>query len=246
MQSLGRRFTILTSVDSTNNYAMREVHAGLANHGDVYLALDQTSGKGQRDKQWITQPGENITMSILTYPVSLSPSKPFLLVAAVALAVFDFFQQYAGNYTSIKWPNDIFWGDRKAGGILIENQVRNQKWRIAVIGIGVNINQTDFGPLSEKAVSLANITDKKFDIITLAKALCVFLEKRYRQLLSGNSNDILEDYTAAMYKLNEEVHFRMAGSGFRAKVEGVTPQGKLITGHPVHSRLTWGTVEWLL
>lgn len=246
MQSLGRRFTILTSVDSTNNYAMREVHAGLANHGDVYLALDQTRGKGQRNKQWVTQPGENITMSILTHPVSLSPSNPFLLVAAVALGVFDFFQYYAGKKACIKWPNDIYWGDRKAGGILIENQVRNQKWRIAVIGIGININQTDFGPFSEKAVSLSDITGKKFDVILLAKALCTFLEKRYRQLLSGANHDILKDYTAAMYKLNEEVYFRMKGAEFRAKIEGVSPEGLLLTGHPVHSRLPWGSVEWII
>lgn len=246
MQSLGRRFTILTSVDSTNNYATREVHAGLANHGDVYLSFDQTQGKGQRNKQWITRPGENITMSILTHPVSLSPSSPFLLVAAVALGVFDFFQPYAGKKTSIKWPNDIFWGDRKAGGILIENQVRNQKWRIAIIGIGININQTDFGPFSEKAVSLSGITGKKFDIIILAKTLCTFLEKRYRQLLSGDSNDILKDYMAAMYKLNEEVCFRINGAEFRAKIEGVSPEGALLTSHPVHSRLSWGSVEWLI
>ena len=246
MQSLGRRFTILTSVDSTNNYAMREVHAGLANHGDVYLALDQTSGKGQRNKQWITQPGENITMSILTHPVSLSPSSPFLLVAAVALGVFDFFQHYAGKKTCIKWPNDIFWGDRKAGGILIENQVRNQKWRIAIIGIGVNINQADFGTFSDKAISLSGITGKKFDVIPLAKSLCIFLEKRYGQLLSGNSNNILKDYTAAMYKLDKEVNFRIKGTEFGAKIEGVSFDGALLTSHPVHSRLSWGTVDWII
>ncbi len=246
MQSFGRRFTILTSVDSTNNYAMREVHAGLANHGDVFLAYDQTLGKGQRNKQWLTQPGENITMSILTLPVSIPTAHPFLLVAAVALGVYDFFRQYAGKNTRIKWPNDIFWGDRKAGGILIENQIRNQKWRVAVIGIGLNINQTDFGAISEKVISLTKITGKKYNILELAKELCNLLEERYRQLLSGNGNDILNEYISVMYKLNEEVNFKIGETDFRAIIEGVTPAGILKTNHPEFGQLSWGRAEWIV
>lgn len=140
----------------------------------------------------------------------------------------------------------FFWGDRKAGGILIENQIRNQKWRVAVIGIGLNINQTHFGAISEKVISLTQITDKKFDLIALAKTLCIFLEKRYRQLLSGDSPGILNDYTTAMYRLNEEVAFRLPGDIFSAKVNGVSPSGLLMTSHPLHSQLSWGAAEWIV
>jgi len=129
---------------------------------------------------------------------------------------------------------------------LIENQIRNQKWRVAVIGIGININQTHFGTISEKVISLTEIAGKKFDVIVLAKSLCKFLETRYLQLLSGKNHDILNDYISVMYKLNEEVNFRSAIIDFRAKIEGVYATGVLKTNHPEYGRLPWGAAEWVV
>jgi BirA family transcriptional regulator, biotin operon repressor / biotin---[acetyl-CoA-carboxylase] ligase len=243
MHSFGRQFTVLASVDSTNNYAMQKVHARLANHGDVWLALDQTKGKGQRHKQWVSNPGENITMSTVTEPSFLCPSDSFLLVAAVALGIFDFFKQYAGEKTRIKWPNDIYWDDRKAGGILIENVLRNKKWLYAVIGTGVNINQTDFNGYN--ATSLAAITGKKFDMIPLAKQLCICLEKRYEQLHSGLEDAILEDYKQALYRLNQLVTFKKNDSFFEGLVKGITKNGLLIVTTDIEQHFSWGSVEWI-
>ncbi|WP_315818363.1 biotin--[acetyl-CoA-carboxylase] ligase [Paraflavitalea speifideaquila] len=125
--TIGQRLIILPVIDSTNNYAMAQATAGLASHGTVYFALQQTAGKGQRGKTWHTTPGENIMMSVVIQPQALITNQQFLLSAAIALGCYDFFKTYAGEETSIKWPNDIYWRDRKAAGILIESRVGNRQ-----------------------------------------------------------------------------------------------------------------------
>ncbi|MFT3932685.1 MAG: biotin--[acetyl-CoA-carboxylase] ligase [Chitinophagaceae bacterium] len=126
MISTGGHLTILESVDSTNNYAMAMVRAGQAKHGDGFFALEQVQGRGQRGKTWLTEPGTNIILTIVLQ-VQNPLSQQFSLSMAIALAVYDFFAKHAGDETSIKWPNDIYWRDRKAGGILIESIVRSQE-----------------------------------------------------------------------------------------------------------------------
>ena len=127
MQSFGQHFKVMPSIDSTNNYAMQMVHARLAKHGDVWFALEQTNGKGQRGKSWQSRRGENILLSIVLQPSFLVPRRSFLLNAAIGMGIFDFYKEYAGHETRIKWPNDIYWRDRKAGGLLIENIIRSEK-----------------------------------------------------------------------------------------------------------------------
>ena len=102
---------------------MAKVRTGLAKHGDAWFAMDQPKGKGQRGKTWVTEPGTNIILTLVLQHSALKLAKQFHFSAAVALAVSDFFSNYAGAATTIKWPNDIYWRDRKAGGILIENIV---------------------------------------------------------------------------------------------------------------------------
>lgn len=242
MHSFGRFLSIIDSVDSTNNYAMQKVHARLAKQGDAWLAKHQTQGKGQRSKQWISEPGQNITISIVVEPIFLSPNNSFPLIAAVALGIYDFFKFYAGRDTRIKWPNDIYWRDRKAAGILIENVIRDKTWLFAVIGVGVNINQTDFGEFN--ATSLSVVTGEKYDIISLAKELCGFVENRY-EALKSSPETILKDYTEALYKRNEPVIFKKENELFEAVICGVTDSGSLIVNAEREMHLSWGSVEWV-
>ncbi|HTN07232.1 biotin--[acetyl-CoA-carboxylase] ligase [Agriterribacter sp.] len=248
MQSFGRSFTVLPCIDSTNNYAMQMVHARLAKHGDAWFAMDQTKGKGQRGKTWWSRPGENIIISIIIEPSFLLPVQSFLLNAAIALGTYDFFKKYAGNEIRIKWPNDIYWRDRKAGGILIENSIRSNKWLYAVAGLGLNINQRHFEENLYRPTSLRQITGKSFEVINLAKELCCFLEERYEVLKAGNETLILHDYRLAMYKLNERVKFNSNGVLLEALVKGVTPNGLLIveTANKKEENWQWGTAEWIL
>src|SRR5688572_28039074 len=100
---IGDNFFVLNSVESTNNYAMARVHAGLAVHGDAYFAHEQTAGKGQRGKSWLAKPGENITMSVVLNTEVLMSSQQFLLSASVALACYDLLTNKLGDDVKIKW-----------------------------------------------------------------------------------------------------------------------------------------------
>ena len=170
-------FIILSGVDSTNNYAMAKLHAGVIEAGSCFQAVEQTAGRGQRGRKWEGVKGENITMSVCLRPVHAE--FPFLMSAAMALGCYDFIKESGPENVFIKWPNDVYIGDRKAAGILIENSYHGNSWDWAVVGTGVNINQQEFGELSAKATSLGLVLDKSFDVTFMAKHLHDCLWKRW-------------------------------------------------------------------
>ena len=239
-------FSILDCVDSTNNYAMAQAHAGMAIHGSAWFAKEQTAGKGQRGKQWESRRGENIAISIVSMPTGLRPDQLFMLSVAVSLGCFDFFTAAAGNKTSVKWPNDIFWGDRKAGGILIENIIQGNTWKYAVIGIGININQIEFNPETANAISLKQITHKDHDIVALAKKLYEAVMKRIEGMNTYTFPSLLQEYNLHLYKLNSLVTLKKAGVIFKAEITGVKDNGKLLTAGITDNEFDFGQVEWLL
>jgi BirA family biotin operon repressor/biotin-[acetyl-CoA-carboxylase] ligase len=114
----------LQSVDSTNNYARKLLNEGLAQHGLVIFGHEQLAGKGQRDKVWLAEKDSSIILSAIVNPHPLQISQQFQLSACIAVAVCEWMRKWAGNQAKIKWPNDLYWQDRKAGGILIESLVR--------------------------------------------------------------------------------------------------------------------------
>ena len=242
---IGHPFIVLPTVDSTNNYAMAQVQLGGIFHGTTWFALEQTAGKGQRGKSWLTAPNENIMLSIVIFP-PLKAAEKFLLSAVVALACYDFYKKYAGDETTVKWPNDLYWRDRKAGGILIENSFRGAEWLHAIVGIGININQTLFGEGQANAVSLKQITGKTFDIIQLAQELCRFIENRYQSLGKEKATAIVQQYEQALYKMNQPVKLKKGNRAFETYIKGVSPDGCLLTFDSIEHRFEFGEVEWII
>jgi BirA family biotin operon repressor/biotin-[acetyl-CoA-carboxylase] ligase len=243
--SVGDPFIELQQVESTNNYATGLVHAGLAQSGTAVFAHHQSKGKGQRNKEWLSEQGKNIALSIIFKPPTLSLSQSFLLSMATAVAVHRFFSQYAGSETKVKWPNDLYWRDRKAGGILIENIVKGSKWEWAIVGIGININQTTFGDLDTKVVSLKQITGKDYEPLQLAKELCSHLEQTYN-LLRKLRAEIYAQYRNNLYKLNETVRLKHNSRVFDAVIRDVSTLGELIVETATEERFNVGEVEWVL
>lgn len=225
---------------------MNEARLGQTSDGAAYFALDQYQGKGQRDKTWNSKPGENIILSVVKDCSGFHLNNQFQLSVAVALACFDFFSAYAGDETRIKWPNDIYWRDRKAGGILIENMVKSDRWGKAIIGMGININQTTFDTIEGKPVSLKQITGKSFDPISLAKELCQHLEHRFLVLENKPFDQLLSAYNDQLYKKDELVPFKRNNILFQAKVNGVDKYGHLLIMHGVEERIRFGEITWLL
>jgi BirA family biotin operon repressor/biotin-[acetyl-CoA-carboxylase] ligase len=241
----GEPFNILPTTDSTNNHAMNEARMGQTSDGTAYFALDQYQGKGQRAKTWNSKPGENIILSVVKDCSGLQLNNQFQLSVAVALAGFDFFSAYAGDETRIKWPNDLYWRDRKAGGILIENMVKADRWDKAIIGMGININQTAFDEMEGKPVSLKQITGKAFDPIILAKELCQHLENRFSILKNKPFAQLLSAYNKQLFKKDEVVTFKRNNILFQAKVNGVDKDGHLLIMHGVEERIPFGEITWL-
>ncbi|MFL5740919.1 MAG: biotin--[acetyl-CoA-carboxylase] ligase [Flavisolibacter sp.] len=241
---IGSPFIELPTVDSTNNYAMGLVRAAMAQHGTAVFAHEQTRGKGQRNRQWASQKDQNIALSLILETGSLPSSQLFILSMAVALAVWRFFNRYVAKDIKIKWPNDLYWRDRKAAGILIENLWQGGAWNFAIAGIGININQTSFAELSSKAVSLKQILNQEFDTVALAKQVCEEMNKSFSLLLKDPS-EIISSYSSKLYKLEEEVRLKKDNRIFQARVRGVNTMGQLMVEHGVEEVFNVGEVEWV-
>lgn len=220
---------ILQKVDSTNNYAMACINDRDVSNGTAWLALHQTSGKGQRGHEWQSEPGENIIMSLALKPRGLFLSNQFMLSMAVALGSYDFVKKYAGTNTTIKWSNDIYIGDKKAGGILVENVIRGNKWIYAVAGIGLNLNQENFSPALPNPVSLSQVTGKKYDLIKMAEELQEYIMDRFAHLRPAAYEQLMHEYVSRLYHLGIKQQFlTKEGKVFEAVIKGVEQDGKLI------------------
>lgn len=245
--ALGTPFIELKSIDSTNNYALQQVHAGMAQHGAAFFAHEQVAGKGQRGKAWSMDKGVNIILSTVINPQPLSVLHQFQLSVCVALAASDLFGRYAGEDTRIKWPNDLYWQDRKAGGILIENVIGSgHEWKWAVAGVGININQTQFPEIVKNPVSLKQITGKKFNAVDLAKELCSLLDDRFRTLRTSGFDTLYDLYLSRLYKKGATVKLKKGTRIFEAIIKTVTREGLLITEHGIEEEFRSGEVEWLM
>lgn len=239
-------FYIVECVDSTNNYAMRQVYDGQAKDGDAWFAIEQTNGKGRRSKHWHTNKGENIILSIAVRPVYLHVYESFQLSIATAMACYDLFKKYDKVNTKIKWPNDLFWNDRKAGGILIENVIKGNIWQWAVIGIGINVNQTVFSVEGRQPVSLKQITGKTFNPVELARELQGYLMQRLNEIKSQSFEKRLQDYNNVLYKKDEKIKLKMKNIIFDTTIKGVSPLGRLLTCDTMEHNFDFDEVEWLL
>jgi BirA family biotin operon repressor/biotin-[acetyl-CoA-carboxylase] ligase len=197
--TIGAPLIELPSIDSTNIYAMEQIKAGKAISGSCYNTPFQTHGKGQHGRVWESEKGQNLLCSYVLELKSLNPAKNWGpedqkgLSAAVAIGAKAFFGANAGDETLIKLPNDIYWRDRKAGGILIENSLRGTEWTWAVIGIGFNINQTSFSPDAPNPVSLRQITGRQWEIARLQTELSKALTKSIQDWILVGEEATLEN-----------------------------------------------------
>lgn len=257
MQAIGNHITVLNTIDSSNNYAMQQVHAGMAEHGQVWFALEQTAGKGQRGKTWKGATAENILMSVVLETGKLTIAQQFRLSATVAVGVRNFFACHAGPETFIKWPNDLYWCDRKAGGILIENVIgrpsaadheptNDSSWKCAVVGIGVNINQTVFPPDLPNPISLHHITHKKYEMMELVKELCHCLQEQWELLVNGRWGSIYAAYNQHLYKQGQPVRLRKNNVVMPCTIRGVSDDGKLLIAEDKTVKFDFGEVSWEL
>ena len=243
--TIGIPFTELSTINSTNIYAMDKLQANLAAHGAAFFAWEQTEGKGQMGKLWLAKKGENSLLSVILDTSFLLISQQFRVSVIVALACYDCLSPYISDDLTIKWPNDIYWRDRKTGGILIENNLSGVKWQWSIAGVGLNINQTVFPEMLIKAVSLKQITGKNHDPLLIANEFCACLNRRYESLKNEGFTNLLNDFNNKLYKKGELVKLKKNNIVSAYVIKNVTENGELIAEAGIEHHFLHGSVGWI-
>lgn len=195
--------------------------------GDIIWAERQTAGRGQRGHTWQSNEGENLTFTALLEPTFLPPSEQFSLLQVVALAMADMLSEY-GIEAKIKWTNDIYVGDSKLVGILMEHKLQGIVIGRTIAGIGLNVNQTEFDPELPNPTSMRLIAGREFDRKEVLERIALRLKNRYEMLRRGEIKQLHLDYHQRLYRLGEEHTYALPdGTRFRGVIEGVESQGAL-------------------
>ncbi len=225
---VGQNLITLKEVDSTNTFLKNLLsNSKPLPEGTVIMAEDQFAGRGQQQNKWFTEAGKNLTFSLLLKPVFLDLKQQFGLTQAISLGVAKTLENVAGNGIKIKWPNDIYFHNKKLGGILVENMVQGQTINNSVIGIGLNINQEHFPAHLPNAISLRQILQTDYDLKALLCDICNHIEAYYLQLKAGKFKELYTAYSACLLGVNEVNKFRSGGKIFEGIITGTTAEGLL-------------------
>ncbi len=236
------RLIDLDTIDSTNNYAIGLIRDNKAHDGLAILARHQTEGKGQRGKVWIDEAGESINCSLIIQPGYYGITNPFHLVALTACALRKVIEATIRHPAHIKWPNDIYVNDKKAAGILIESITRGNEWQWAVIGFGINVNQSAFSSELLNPVSLRQLAGKSFDIKRLAEdCLNILLKELHHKTFS----EIFSSYNKHLYKRNQEITLQHKEEIFTELLSGVDENGSILLEGDLLPAFRTGEVTWI-
>jgi BirA family biotin operon repressor/biotin-[acetyl-CoA-carboxylase] ligase len=223
----GNELIKLDTVDSTNDYAKKLIRESTAKEGTVILADFQTKGKGQKGGYWESEKGKNLTLSFILNPSFLDVQKEFYLSMSVSIGIVEFLSQLQLN-SKIKWPNDIYINNRKAGGILIENAVKNNIIASSVIGIGININQTEFKSIAPNPTSVSLELGKSVDLKDSLSLLLKNLDKWINILYDECYPKIRARYRRYLFLKNKKAFFTDKNGKFRGRIIDVEESGMLL------------------
>ncbi len=220
-----RTFIHLQETDSTNRYIK-----DLPPSDDdmiVVTAKSQTAGRGQGSNTWESEAGKNLLFSMLVHPHFVDLDRQFVLSMVGALALKDTLDAYT-DAISIKWPNDVYWRDRKISGTLIETRLAGQMLKDVLFGIGVNINQEVFLSDAPNPVSLSQITGREMDIDEVLEKFLQTFDKYYGMLEEGQEEIIIKAYHDGLYRKDGLHTYRDKDGEFKAVIVEVKPDGHLI------------------
>ena len=217
----------LEETDSTNNYIKQLLSKQEIEECSVVIAEKQTSGRGQRGNSWESEPGKNLTFSIVLYPHHIPASRQFALSQIISLGIIDILQKFGPGF-SIKWPNDIYWNEKKLVGILIENELTGHTFNTAIVGIGINVNQEFFLSTAPNPISLKQITGKDIDRHTLLSDILNAIIKRYYHYEENNDKTLNDNYMKFLFRNNGTYFFKTDNERFKASIKGIENDGHLI------------------
>jgi BirA family biotin operon repressor/biotin-[acetyl-CoA-carboxylase] ligase len=239
------------SLDSTSNYAKTLINEGKAQAGQIIYAVEQTAGRGQASNVWTSEGGKNLTFSLIIDPKNIEPKNQFLISQAVSVGIVKYLEGYGvrgtgyeanheahlaprtsnleprTNNICIKWPNDIYVGLKKISGFLTENTIQGDKILFSVIGIGLNVNQTEFPKNVPNPTSLSLINKTPYDLDTELDELTRIISRELESLQFDAGKGCRADYLERLLFLNEEREYEVRGEKIIGKIIGTNEFGLL-------------------
>jgi BirA family biotin operon repressor/biotin-[acetyl-CoA-carboxylase] ligase len=228
MLDLAYKILRFPSLASTNDHCMQLLRSGKLNHNTVVVAEEQTAGKGQNSKKWHSFKGLNLMFSLYIQPANLIASNQFALNKTIALAVSKVISEVISFKAKIKWPNDILIEDKKVAGILIENQLSGNNINGSVIGVGVNVNQSQFGNEYGNATSLALETGQHIGRDMVLSRILTEIKEGLSLLTENKFEQISAPYDELLYQRHIECRFLTANGLLSGKIERVNKEGNLV------------------
>lgn len=213
--------------NSTSSYLRDMLRKEVPSVFTTVLADYQTAGRGQRGNSWESEDGRNLLFSFIFFPDFLEARRQFLLSQIIALSIKEVLDKYTTGIT-IKWPNDIYWQERKICGMLIENELQGNRICQTIAGIGININQQKFYSSAPNPVSLWQITNQDYDCLDILAQVMKRIQEYYTALLRGNGAMIANRYQNAMFR-NKGMYPYIDNNGqFLAEIVRIEPEGYLV------------------
>ena len=223
---IGKNIIELDVVDSTNNYASDLITKNAALEGTVVVAHFQGEGKGQRGNVWTSEPGKNLTFSLILKPKKVTPSEAFVISKIVSLAICKYLETVVEEDVFIKWPNDIYVGQKKICGILIENQFRGKNFESSIIGIGLNVNQSNFQNLP-RVTSLILELKKELELRSVLDDLLKSIEICYLRFQREGVSMIHEEYLTHLLFIDEMRRYKTSQGEIIGKILNVLSNGQV-------------------
>lgn len=231
------RLIHVAETDSTNKYLQEIAQAEELPSGSIVLADYQTAGRGQTGNAWESEAGKNLTFSVFfrpaSIPTAIPANRPFVISEMASLSLQSTLSQYIPDVT-VKWPNDIYYQDRKIAGILIENTLAQGEITQSVIGIGLNVNQTEFRSNAPNPVSLAQITGTSFDKMDLLEVFRRQFTAQSERLRHAAETEntgfdaIHHDYLQVLYRKDGFHNYADVNGTFEARIHHIEPDGHLV------------------
>ena len=235
---------ILEQTDSTNRFltSMCEERKDLVEPFTVVMANYQTAGKGQRGNSWESEVGANLTFSFVVYPSFLAAKRQFVISQIVSLGIVNALRNYEKEGFSIKWPNDIYYHDKKICGMLIEVYLDSMNLGRCVCGIGLNVNQDIFLSDAPNPISLCKIIGRKTDRMKLLQIVMDEIQILYSKLLDDGetiTRELSDSYNQCLYRKDGYYNYKDNNGEFMAKLLRVESDGRLLLEDELHHQRSY-------
>ena len=218
------KITRFKSIDSTNKYLQDLLEEGVDIIDNIVVAEFQSLGKGQGTNVWESEAGKNLLFSVALDMSFLRAENQFILTQMVSVAMIDVLKKYfPEEYLSIKWPNDIYFNNKKIAGILIKNEIKGMMLGTSIIGIGLNVNQECFDENLPNPISMKMITGEDYDLESILKDICFELKANTQQPTANSQR-----YTDKLYRYRQWSSYKHEGSVKEMMIIGYDQFGRLI------------------